>query len=278
MEEAGIRGSTLVYFASEFAKLPLTEREQLRENLVCMSCGADAYFVREARNGRRACFGARPHGEACELASFVTDDGGSGKLDETDERINAGDVFRIEPDKPRKIKHVKHDPEGAASESTMALRYTRRGGRSVRTSSMNLGRLLRQLVLRPEFRRSSTLLILSDDSKQTVRSGCVHLREIEAKHLNRHRVYWGVLRYPRPREDGGAWLNTGFGSPTVAISPSALEELMVTAGVEDLDDLAGSFFAYMGKLKRGQSGRRFFFADSAANLAVRLFDEDEEIN
>jgi hypothetical protein len=73
-------------------------------------------------------------------------------------------------------------------------------------------------------------------------------------------------------------LNTGFGSPTVAISPSALEELMVTAGVEDLDDLAGSFFAYMGKLKRGQSGRRFFFADSAANLAVRLFDEDEEIN
>ncbi|WP_293788073.1 hypothetical protein, partial [uncultured Aeromicrobium sp.] len=34
-------------------------------------------------------------------------------------------------------------------------------------------RLLRQLVLREAFRNSNTLLILSDDTRQTVKSGCV---------------------------------------------------------------------------------------------------------
>ncbi|MFD5215279.1 hypothetical protein [Microbacterium sp. NPDC058345] len=94
---------------------------------------------------------------------------------------------------------------------------------------------------------------MSDDTRQTVRSGCVHLSEIEDKHKNRLRVYWGTIRFPRPKEDGGAWLNTGRGSPTIVIEEDELVTLLERSGLEELEDLSGSFFAIMGKLRHGRT-------------------------
>ncbi len=279
MEEAKSRTTGVVWDAEEFAALSSGERDSLRETLVCTACGADAYFIREARNGRRACFGARPHREDCELASFVTDDGGGAPLDEVDELSNAGDIFRIDPNRGRNIRHVRHDPFAPASTGGSAVRYTRRGRGNVRQSSMGLGRLLRQLVLREPFRRSQTLLIMSDDSRQTVRSGCVHLSEIEEKHRNRLRVYWGTIRFPRAKDDGGAWLNTGWGSPTIVINAEELATVLERSGLEELDDLSGSFFAIMGRLRETANGKQYFFVNEDVDwMAVRPFVQDETLN
>jgi hypothetical protein len=279
VEEAKSRTSGGIWDAEDFAALSSGERDALRETLVCTACGADAYFIREARNGRRACFGARPHRDDCELASFVTDDGGGAPLDEVDELINAGDIFRIDPNRGRTIRHVRHDPTAPPSSGGSAVRYVRRGRGNVRQSSMGLGRLLRQLVLREPFRRSQTLLIMSDDSRQTVKSGCVHLSEIEDKHKNRLRVYWGTIRFPRSKEDGGAWLNTGRGSPTIVIEEDELATLLERSGLDDLDDLSGSFFAIMGKLRHGPNGRQYFFVNEDVDwMAVRPFVDDEALN
>lgn len=279
MDEARLRSQGQIVDAHEFAALPTAERDSLRDELVCSSCGADAYFIREARNGRRACFGSRPHGEDCELASLGAIDDGSAALDETDQRVNAGDVFRIDPNRPRRIKHVRHDPDAPPHGSGTAARYTRRGGRQVRQSGMSLDRLLRQLVQRPKFRQSDTLLVMNDDSRQTVRSGCVHMKQIQDKHFNRLRVYWGVIRFPRPREDGGAWLNTGrFGAPTVAVGPEILAALLEKLRMEELEDLSGSSLAIMGKLRRTKSGGRLLFADDVEWLAIRAVDDDLGLN
>ena len=83
MHEALLRSSNSIVTADDFAAFEFAERTKLRGYLVCVGCGADAYFVREARNGRRACFGSSPHRPDCELASLLTEDGGSAKLDET---------------------------------------------------------------------------------------------------------------------------------------------------------------------------------------------------
>jgi hypothetical protein len=278
MEEAKSRTTGIVWNAEDFAALGSGERDDLRESLICTGCRADAYFIREARNGRRACFGARPHREDCELASFVTDDGGGASLDEVDELINAGDIFRVDPNRGHSIRHVRHDPLAPRSSSGSAVRYTKRGHGSVRQSSMGLSRLLRQLVLRENFRRSQTLLIMSDDTRQTVKSGCVHLSEIEDKHKNRLRVYWGTVRFPKAKEHGGAWLNTGWGSPTIVIDEDELATLLERSGLENFDDLSGSFFAFMGKL-RGPTGKQYFFVNRDVDwLAVRLYAEDEALN
>lgn len=279
MEEARSRTTGAVWDAEEFAALRSGEREALRETLICTACGADAYFIREARNGRRACFGARPHRDDCELASFATEDGGGAPLDEVDELINAGDVFRIDPNRERTIRHVRHDPSAQASSSGSAVRYTGRGRGQVRQSSMGVGRLLRQLVKREPFRRSQTLLIMSDDSRQTVKSGCVHLSEIEDKHKNRLRVYWGTIRFPRPKDGGGAWLNTGWGSPTIVINQDELVTLLQRSGMEELDDLSGSFFAVMGRLRETANGKQYLFINEDVDwMAIRPFVDDEALN
>lgn len=279
MDEARNRTLGVVYDAEHFAALPAHEREGLRDSLMCTGCGADAYFIRQARNGRRACFGARPHGEDCELASLSTEDGGSASLDEVDERLNAGDVFRIDANRVRSIRHVRHDPGQEPSTTGSAVRYTGRGKGTARVSSMNLDRLLRQLVLREKFRRSKVLLIMPDDSRQTVRSGCVHMSELEDKHFNRLRIYWGVIRFPRPKDGGGAWLNTGSrGSPTVVIEQLQLEDLLERKGLTDLDDLSGSYFAMMDRVRRAGSGGRYLFANDLAWFALRPYGDDEAVN
>ena len=279
MEEAKSQATGLIYDAEDFAALPIGERDALRDSLICTGCGADAYFIRQARNGRRACFGARPHCDDCELASFVTEDGGGAALDEVDQQINAGDVFRIDPNRARAIRHVAHDPSASPASGGSAVRYTRRGQGMVRQSSMTLARLLRQLVLREKLRNSNTLLILSDDTRQTVKSGCVHLSDVEDKHKNRLRVYWGTIRFPRAKEGGGAWLNTGRGSPTIVIEADELQAVLARNGLGDLEDLAGSYFAFMGRLRRNAAGREFFFVNEDIDwLAVRPFVEDAEIN
>lgn len=279
MEEAKSQSTGRIYDAEDFAVLPSSERDALRDSLICTGCGADAYFIRQARNGRRACFGARPHHDDCELASFVTVDGGGASLDEVDQQINAGDVFRIDPNRERTIRHVEHDPTAPPAIGGAAVRYTRRGNGMVRQSSMTLPRLLRQLVLRDAFRRSNTLLILSDDTRQTVRSGCVHLGDVEDKHRNRLRIYWGTIRFPRVKEGGGAWLNTGRGSPTIVIEEDQLQSLLVRDGLTELEDLAGSYFAFIGRLRHNAAGQEFLFINDDLDwLAIRPFVEDAEIN
>ncbi|MFT4221169.1 MAG: hypothetical protein QM611_11740 [Microbacterium sp.] len=279
MEEAKCQTTGRIYDAEDFAALSISERDALRDSLICTGCGADAYFIRQARNGRRACFGARPHRENCELASFVTEDGGGAALDEVDQQINAGDVFRIDPSRARTIRHVVHDPLAPPAIGGAAVRYTRRGRGNARLSSMTLHRLLRQLVLREAFCRSNTLLILSDDTRQTVKSGCVHLSDVEEKHKNRLRVYWGTIRFPRAKDGGGAWLNTGRGSPTIVIEEDELQAVLARSGLTDLEDLTGSYFAFMGRLRRQDSGREFLFVNQNVDwLAIRPFAEDVAIN
>lgn len=279
MHEALLRSSHSVVNADDFSLLSYAERTALRGDLACPSCRADAYFIREARNGRRACFGARPHDEDCELASLATEDGGSAALDETDERINAGDVFRLEPNRARAIRHVEHDPTRPPG-SGNAVRYTRTGSGYRRVSSLSMDRLLRQLALRPAFRTSRTMLELPDGSRGTVRTVCKHANDVTERDLGkRNRIYWGTILFPAMRDDGGAWLNTGSRRTlTVTIGSENLELLAEAKDLEYIDDLSGSFFAYAGPLRRGPSGKFLVFADDLEWLAVRPFDQDAELN
>ena len=278
MHDALLPSSGATITADELQAMSSTRRDNLRGELACPSCLADAYFIREARNGRRACFGARPHEEGCELASLLTEDRGAAALDEVDERINAGDVFRLEPNRTRAIQHVTHDPSAPAG-SGPAARYVKRNGSTARISSLSMDRLLRQLVLREAFARSKTRLILSDNTSGLVRTLCVHMSEISDRYLRKRRVYWGTIRFPRPKDNGGAWLNTGSrSSPTLVIEEEELEALLAAKGLDDLEDLSGSFFAVVGPLRKSAGGKLLLFADDLEWLAIRPYTEDDALN
>jgi hypothetical protein len=205
-------------------------------------------------------------------------DGGGAALDETDERINAGDIFQLEPNRSGNIRHVRHDP-ALPSGTGSAVRYTRRGSGMARVSSLSMDRLLRQLALREGFRRSNTTLILSDDTRGRVKTLCRHVAEVDDHDVGRRRIYWGTIRFPRPRDDGGAWLNTGSRlSPSVSIGPTDLHGLMEAKGLDDIDDLSGSYFAVVGHLRSGPSGKLLLFVNDLEWFAVRSYAEDADLN
>jgi hypothetical protein len=278
MDEARIDQGGALITADDFAALPGGERTSFRALLLCPVCGADAYFIREARNGRRACFGARPHQEGCELASIVTENGGYAALDETDERINAGDEFRLEPNRLRTIRHVAHDPSGSPGTGS-AVRYVGRGPSRARVSSMSLDRLLRQLATQPTFSKSKTILVLPDDSRGRVKTVCRHVGGLSDRDANKRRIYWGTIRFPKSIDGGGAWLNTGSrATPSVLIKGDHLESVLISKHIPELDDLSGAFFAFYGYLRQGPSGKLVIFADEADWLSIRPYEEDAELN
>ena len=265
-----------VFSASQFSELSVGQRGILRETLVCTACHADAYFIREARNGRSACFGARPHVEGCELASLGTEDGGSGSLEEADE-ITAADALRLEPERSRGVLHVRHVPGGELHSGT-ARRHTRptRGG--TRIAGISMSRLLRRLLREPEFRESRTKIIINDNSRAVVKDYCVHVADADETHVRKKRLYWGTFRFPRPADGGGAWLNTGRDSPTVFANEELLEEILASRGIDDLEDLTGASFLLLDTLRlSSHSDRAFLFPKSLDWFTIRLYDEDAEV-
>jgi hypothetical protein len=144
---------------------------------------------------------------------------------------------------------------------------------------MTMDRLLRQLVTRPSFQKSRTKLILDDGTQGTVRSVCVNVLDATDRQVGRKKVYWGTFRYPEPTDTGGAWLNTGMReTPTIMASPELLVTLLKSKGLDDMEDLSGAVFVFLGKLRQGPSGKLLLFPDDLEWFGVRLFDDDVEIN
>lgn len=84
------------------------------------------------------------------------------------------------------------------------------------------------------------------------------------------------MRFPSEKSNGGAWLNTGYRrTPTVVIEQDELEMLLEDIGLEDVEDLSGGYFAVLGRLRQGQSGKLLLFADDLEWFAFRPFDADE---
>ena len=67
MDTARCNQTDFTYSAQEFAAMQPKQRAQLKDHLVCPECESAAFFRHETKNGREACFGARPHDERCGL-------------------------------------------------------------------------------------------------------------------------------------------------------------------------------------------------------------------
>lgn len=274
MYEAHCGGLGGIVTADQYAALSSPERASYRDSLSCTSCEQPAYFIRRARNGRAACFGARPHLENCQLAATLTDDRGSGRLPEDEPRFNRGDELVLQSARPRAIPHVRHNP-GGDPHTGVGRRYTGIGGARAARSNMGLPTLLRRLVREPDFAENRAMLVMPDDTRMSIRKMCVAVIDADTRFRDRKRIYWGTIRYVS-EDDDGAWLNLGrAGAPALRLSGVFLDALMTQYGVDDVEDLQGAAFIFYGHLRQSRtSDRMFLFPDDLDWFALRLPDED----
>jgi len=250
-------------------------RRSYADSLTCTGCAQPAYFIRRARNGRAACFGARPHLDGCEMASMSSEDGGSGALAEDEPRLTSKDEFVLRPMKARAVRHVAHVAGGTDADGR-GRRYTGAGYGGTSRPSMGLGVLLRRLVREPSFRDSKAKLVLPDDTRGTIRKYCVEVIDADLTFADRRRLYWGTIRYANDDGSGGVWLNLGRrGAPALHLEAEVLEELSVRHDIEEIEELQGSaFMGYLYLRKARASDRLFLFPEDLNWFALRLPDED----
>jgi len=261
--------------AEDYAAYSSAERRGFADSLSCTGCQQPAYFIREARNGRAACFGARPHLDNCELASTSTEDGGSAALPSEEPRLTSKDEFVLRPIDTGAVRHVKNDPNGVPG-SGRARRYSATGVGGTSTPSMGLNVLLRRLVREPSFRESKAKLVLPDDTRGTIRKYCVEVIDADLSFADKRRLYWGTIRFANDDGGGGLWLNLGRrGAPALHLSSDVASELIERHSLEEAEELQGSaFMGYLHLRKSRTSDRLFLFPEDLDWFALRLPDED----
>jgi hypothetical protein len=280
MYEAWVGALGRVVLASEYEDFTPDKRWGYAESLSCTACEQPAYFIRRARNGRAACFGARPHVEGCELASTLSEDGGSSYLPSEEPRLTADDEFVLRSVRATHtpVRHLLHDPAGDIDDDGRARRFTRHGPGSEAYASIGMEVVLRRLIREPSFRNSRAKLILPGSESRTIRTACIELIEAGPSRRNQWRLYWGTIRYANFDEnDGGCWLNLGqAGAPTLHLTAEDLEAVFERYGLEDPEELQGASFLYLGPLREStrRPGRMYLFADDLDWLAMRMPDED----
>ncbi|MFJ6533878.1 hypothetical protein [Microbacterium sp. NPDC091662] len=270
MELATVRRTNESYLAGAFAELDEALREELRRDLICTDCGADAYYVRPSRNGRPACFGARPHNESCDLASQTTESSTVDALTTEEERAAKKHGFTLRGADASAIGHTALDAPPVDSDRP-GRSYTERDG-AARGSypGLKLNRLLRLLITVSSFGEERAALHLANGTRTTVPDYCAHMSRVDLEYRDRERVYWGTIRYAKAVDDG-AWLNTGSKTePSIHISNEMLGRLLDHWQLDSVEDLAGAAFALWGKIRRGRKApdKLFLFVESLTTFVI----------
>lgn len=256
--------------ADEYEEYTPALRRTYAESLVCTGCGQPAYFIRRARNGRAACFGARPHIDGCDMASAVS------SVEEAP--VTAEDEFLLRPIEPRteRPEEPGEPPAPALGKGDHHQVEKGAGTGSFSSRSLRLNSLLRRLVRDPDFRYSEATLVLPDGARGPIRTLCVQAIAADARYQNRRRLYWGTIRYAHQDDAGGAWLNLGRrGSASLRLAPEIVTALLTRHHADDIEELQGAaFIAYLPLRKSTTTDRLFLFVEDLHWFALRMPDDD----
>lgn len=237
------------YSAISFEALADHLIEFYRRQLVCPECRGPAFFRKESRSGQAACFGARPHAQNCSLAAVDSTSGAGGGPDR-EERINHGE--RIEIDFNYGGSPIVHvEPGDLDDRNGRGGRFG--GGQRQRTavSHRRLSTLLKNLMHSPDFRRSDQLIALPQ-GEYRVRDLFVKFDEIDDRHINSFRGYWGMITDAglSKYDPKSLWLNSGARDDvSVVVDASLSEPFLQRFPVKDVDEFSGSYVLVFGELK-----------------------------
>ena len=262
--------NNLTYTSAQFSQLPFADIGEKRRSLVCPECGGPAFFRKQTRNGRAACFGARPHQANCSLS--VLDETrvihGQGEIAEViynpGERIVVDLVFGAQ-------QHVHAEP------NFNPIRGGARAGIHIGDNAANnarmhrrLSTLLRTLIESPAFRNSHQVLeILGNEIE--VRDFFVPLLEIQPHHLDITRGFWGMLSDVGVDQSGTAWLNSGGrGNISFVIDDNSFLQVCERFKINEEEDFSGAYILVIGEARLSQNGKIYCSIQDPNMVCIRL--------
>lgn len=258
------------YTSAQFSQLPLADISEKRRNLVCPECRGPAFFRKPTRNGRAACFGARPHQPNCSLSVLDETRAVHGQGEITDVIYNPGErivvdlVFGAQ-------QHVHAEPN-----LNPILGGARAGmhiGNNAATNARmhrRLSSLLRTLIESPAFRDSHQVLEVLGNEIQA-RDFFVPLLEIQPHHLNLIRGFWGMLSDAVTEQNGTTWLNSGGKSNiSFVIDDNSFSQVCERFNINEEEDFSGAYILVIGEAKLSQNGKVYCSIKDPNMVCIRL--------
>lgn len=257
------------YTAVEFASLEPNQLERKRRMLICYECRQPAFFRKQSRSGRGACFGARPHLDRCNLAAADNDIQLPGIGDDQDEFINPGDRIVIELAYGAQDEQIHLEANAAAPRRPRGGRHIGEGGARNAEMHRRLSTLLRMLVTAPNFRYSEQIIALANQPEMLARDFFVHLSDITPEYRGQFRGFWGQLTDARPGS-GALWLNSGGrGDMSFCLPEEHINAVMERYRLSEEEDFSGSYILVLGTLQISQYNKMFCVIDDPAVMSLR---------
>lgn len=261
------------YEASDFASRPSEWISAHRTELECPLCHNLAFFRKASRSGQAACFGARPHDTACDLAVPPSDHAERAVKVDADVLTNKGRNFELRlPSRKRAMKSVL-----ATNQTTdlgrIGAQFVKWRKNNETSSSINAKECLINLVLSENYRESDQTIRPPHGTRMQIKDFFVPLRQADTASSD-IRGYWGSLYDYRELEDGTVWLNAGKRTHmSVLMNPGTLTELLASYGLEGVEDLIGVYVLVIGQLQVSRNSKLFLKPRDSRHVVLYMPDE-----
>lgn len=239
--------------------------------LVCPQCQGPAFYRGSTRNGREACFGARPHAEGCILAApehdgTITEPGaGEGEIFTTGQRIVLDFNFGtpVADDGGQPIGATTATGDGGVPGGT---------GEAVREiMTRRMSSLLRSLMESEEFRGSTQVMEVAGEGEFTVADLFVNFADVTDDNIGRYHGFWGMVPDAQRDGSGTLWFNSGGQEDmSVLLDQRFIEEAYRRFHIDDAEDIAGAYILVLGELKRSRNGKKFVQITEPFRFTLRL--------
>lgn len=259
------------YTATNFADLPPMDLARMRRRLLCSECNGPAFFRKATKNGRAACFGARPHEDACTLAAQDSEQVVEGEETDLDVVRNPGDRIIVDLQYGANGPELHGDPAQGHNRAGRAPRHV--GGQARPDARMHrrLSSLLRTLIEVPNFRFSIQTLEVVGCQPMLVREFFIPVHAVHPDMKGQVRGWWGSISDAQEGEGNALWLNSGGrGDISFCIPSNVRAEVLDRFNLEDIERLAGAYVLVIADLRISTNQKKYCIIDEPGQIAIRL--------
>lgn len=241
--------------------------------LVCPHCQGPAFYRGSTRNGREACFGARPHAEGCILAAPEHDGTITGQGTGEDEIFTTGQRIVLDFNFGAPIAEEGGQQVGATI-ATVDVGVPGGAGDTVREiMTRRMSSLLRSLMESEEFRGSTQIIEVAGKGEFTVADFFVNFADVTDDKIGRFHGFWGMVPDAGiAPSNGSLWFNSGGRENlSVYLDHGDIAATYQRFNIQEEGDIAGAYILVLGRLRRAQgNGKKYVGISDPECFTLRI--------
>lgn len=235
-----------------------------RRHLVCTVCGTRAFFRRQGRNDREACFYSK-HAAGCNRATLTHPT--THAPENAVERRRIVVNFNYGP----QTTTVDRQPTGGVAAD--AIHENQNNGNVRRNhSTRNMRSLLSELIGNDGFTSSEIMIEIPGRGEYAIADLFVNFASVTADHIGRYCGFWGrIVNADTDTRGSSLYFNSGnMEAVSVVLDEQFHVETANRYGTDNLNDFRGAYMLVFGELSVSRRGKKYIQITDQNSFTLRL--------